>query len=111
MLVTRRGAVLKLITHPEHGRLAGQLAAHWGNQRFAGPIPIVNAALLTAAFHHDDGWAELDGQPVHNEPAQRPANFLELVSEQAVDAYRRGVDVAGQVARLGLRFTNLHRAG
>lgn len=90
MLVTRCGPLLRLVTHPAHGRLAGQLAEHWGNERFAAPT--ARAALLTAATHHDDGWAELDGEPAYNASEQRPAHFLELPLEETVAPYRRGVD-------------------
>jgi hypothetical protein len=90
MLVSRRGAAIQVVTHSDHGRLAGQLAAGWGNQRFRAPM--AREALLDAASHHDDGWAELDDVPVHNEAAQRPAHFLELPLEQTVEPYRRGVD-------------------
>ncbi|HEY3725859.1 MAG TPA: DUF3891 family protein [Solirubrobacteraceae bacterium] len=90
MLVTRRGANLTLITQPEHARLAGQLAAAWGNERFA--VPAAREALLIAATHHDDGWLELDGLPVYNERARRPAHFVELPLERTVGPYSRGVE-------------------
>ena len=34
MLVTRRQGGLCLITHPEHGRAAGELCRRWGNEQF-----------------------------------------------------------------------------
>ena len=71
MLVTRRANHLVLITQPEHARLAGRLAAAWGNERFA--LPAAHAALILAATHHDDGWYELDELPAYNEQARRPA--------------------------------------
>jgi hypothetical protein len=90
MLVTRRGGNLMLITQPEHARLAGQLAASWGNERFA--VPSARQALVIAATHHDDGWLELDGLPVYNEPARRPAHFTELPLARTVGPYARGVE-------------------
>ena len=90
MLVTRRGNRLALITQPDHGRLAGQLGAHWGNSQFA--TPAAREALLCAATHHDDGWHELDGVPAHNAQAQRPAHFVELPLRQTVGPYGRGVE-------------------
>jgi Protein of unknown function (DUF3891) len=90
VLVTRRQGELWLITHPEHGRVAGELCRRWGNERFEPPAQ--HAALLTAATHHDDGWYELDGRPSFNTEEARPAHFLELPLEVTVPPYRRGVD-------------------
>src|SRR2546423_8611138 len=90
MLVTRRAGKLMLITQPEHASLAGQLAAVWGNERFAIPAP--REALLCAATHHDDGWLELDGLPTYNEEARRPAHFTELPLTRTIGPYGRGVE-------------------
>jgi Protein of unknown function (DUF3891) len=90
MLLSRRKGRLCLITHPEHGRLAGLLGRRWGNDRFVAPE--VGEALLIAAAHHDDGWSELDGGPSFNAEEGRPAHFLELPLEATVPPYGRGVD-------------------
>lgn len=92
MLVTRRGQLFTLVTQYDHGTLAGVLAEHWGNERFAAPAPRVREALLTAAAHHDDGWRELDDLPAHNAEAGRPAHFLELPLERTAPPYGRGVE-------------------
>lgn len=90
MLISRRGGQLQLVTHPDHGRVAGALFEHWGNDRFAVPAP--RDALLYAARHHDDGWQELDDRPWFNGEARRPAHFLEVPLPETVAPYRRGVD-------------------
>ncbi|HEY2260003.1 MAG TPA: DUF3891 family protein [Solirubrobacteraceae bacterium] len=90
MLITRRGGKLTLITQPEHARLAGELAARWGNERFAAPA--ARAALITAAAHHDDGWLELDPLPAYNDRQRRPAHFTELPLTETVGPYTRGVE-------------------
>jgi hypothetical protein len=41
---------LLLIGQTDHSRLVGQLAAHWGNDRFAPPRPYDSVARA-AAFH------------------------------------------------------------
>jgi hypothetical protein len=92
MLVTRRAHRLCLVTHPEHARLAGELARRWGNERFQAPAPAAAAALVIAAAHHDDGWDELDRVPAFNSEQGRPAHFLELPLEQTVGPYGRGVE-------------------
>jgi hypothetical protein len=90
MLVTRRHGELWLITHPEHGRVAGELCRRWGNDLFQ--TPAQHEALFGAATHHDDGWYELDGRPSFNADEARPAHFLELPLEVTVGPYGRGVD-------------------
>jgi hypothetical protein len=91
MLVTRRPREgLCLVTHPDHGHVAGELCRRWGNDRFEPPAH--RDALLIAAAHHDDGWYELDGRPSFNSGKGRPAHFLELPLEVTVPPYGRGVD-------------------
>jgi hypothetical protein len=79
-----------LITQPDHAALAGVLAEHWGNERFAVPAP--RAALVCAAAHHDDGWHELDSRPMYNAAERRPAHFIELPLTDTVGPYGRGVE-------------------
>jgi len=52
----------KLVTHPDHARVAGVAAEAWGNERFARPEPF--ASILYAVHHHDDGWQARDASPV-----------------------------------------------
>ncbi len=52
----------KLVTHPDHARVAGLAAESWGNERFARPEPI--SSILYALNHHDDGWLARDASPV-----------------------------------------------
>jgi hypothetical protein len=109
MLVTRRNGGLCLITHPEHGRVAGELCRRWGNERFEAPAH--RDALLTAATHHDDGWYELDGRPSFNAEQARPAHFLELPLEVTVGPYGRGVDGVYARDRHAGALVSMHWAG
>jgi Protein of unknown function (DUF3891) len=109
MLVTRRQGGLCLITHPEHGRVAGELGRRWGNERFEAPLH--GPALVTAAIHHDDGWYELDGRPSFNPEHGRPAHFLELPLEVTVPPYGRGVDSVYARDRHAGALVSMHWAG
>ena len=109
MLVTRRHGELCLITHPEHGRVAGELCRRWGNERFEAPAHA--EALLGAATHHDDGWHELDGRPSFNPDERRPAHFLELPLEVTVGPYGRGVDSVYARDRHAGALVSMHWAG
>ena len=109
MLVCRRGGQLALVTHPDHGRLAGALCEHWGSERF--PAPAACEALVYAATHHDDGWAELDWRPAFNEEAARPAHFLELPLHETVEPYGRGVDAVYAHDLQAGALVSMHWAG
>jgi hypothetical protein len=109
MLISRREGLLQLVSHPDHGRLAGAVCERWGNDQFAVPAP--REALLEAATHHDDGWAELDGQPVFNAEAKRPAHFLELSLPDTVGPYGRGVDKVYARSPHAGALVSMHWAG
>ncbi|MEZ5077698.1 MAG: DUF3891 family protein [Solirubrobacterales bacterium] len=111
--MTRRGERFTCVTQYDHGSLAGELGAGWGNERFAPVAPRLRDALVTAAAHHDDGWHELDDLPAINPEAGRPAHFLELPLERTAPPYGRGVDavyardpLAG--ALVGMHWTGLY---
>jgi Protein of unknown function (DUF3891) len=69
-----------LVEHREHARLAGRMAAHWGNGEFAAPEP--RADVLEAVARHDDAWALRDDTPFLT-PEGRPSAF----SRELVGAY------------------------
>jgi hypothetical protein len=66
-----------LVEHPEHARLAGRFAAHWGNADFAPPEP--RADVLIAVARHDDAWATRDAQPFLTREGRPSAFSRELV--------------------------------
>jgi hypothetical protein len=111
LLVTKRGDGFRLVTHYEHGALAGELAERWGNDRFATPAEPLAAALTVAAAHHDDGWRELDDLPAHDPEAGRPAHFLEVPLERSVPPYGRGVDGVYERDLLAGALVGMHWAG
>lgn len=107
MIVTRRGGELHLVSQVDHGRLAGALAASWGNDRFA--TPAVRDALLIAATHHDDGWAKLE--PRYHEGEGRPRHFPEVSLADSVDAHRGAIDEVYERYLLAGALSGMHRAG
>ena len=68
-----------LITHPDHARLAGALAAAWGNARFRRPEPRERVLFGIAA--HDDGWAARDAHPSVTREGKPSAFSSELVGK------------------------------
>lgn len=68
-----------LVTHPDHGRLAGAFAKAWGNERFLPPEPRGN--VLLGIHCHDDGWAARDAKPQITRQGKPSAFSTELVGK------------------------------
>jgi len=68
-----------LVTHPDHARLAGAVAEHWGNDLFASPEP--HAHVLLGVNTHDDGWAARDARPSVTKQGKPAAFSAELVGK------------------------------
>ena len=112
MIVTRRDEGLALVTQVEHGRVAGELAAHWGNAVFEGPTP--RESVVLAARQHDEGWRAWDARGLLNEVERRPLHFLEIDPDDHVRLYREGVERvrlgdAYSGLLVGMHWTGLYR--
>jgi uncharacterized protein DUF3891 len=70
-----------LVTHPDHARLAGAFAEHWGNEQFLPPEP--RAHVLKGIARHDDGWMERDAAPQITRQGKPSAFSVELVGKYA----------------------------
>ncbi len=68
-----------LVTHPDHARLAGAVAEHWGNAIFASPEP--REHVLLGVNVHDDGWALRDARPSVTKQGKPAAFSVELVGK------------------------------
>ena len=68
-----------LVTHPDHARLAGAVAEHWGNDLFAPPEP--RQHVLLGIHAHDDGWAVRDAKPSVTKQGKPAAFSVELVGK------------------------------
>src|SRR5208282_5063870 len=68
-----------LVTHPDHARLAGAFAEHWGNERFLPPEPRTH--VLRGISCHDDGWAVRDAAPQITRQGKPSAFSVELVGK------------------------------
>jgi hypothetical protein len=66
-----------LVEHPDHARLAGKFAVHWGNAEFAAPEP--RSDIMTAVARHDDAWASRDALPFLTREGRPSAFSRELV--------------------------------
>ena len=100
---------LLLIGQTDHSRLVGQLAAHWGNERFAAPRPYDSVAR--AAAFHDYGWLRYETQPVINDAGETP-EFRQLPgSVKQLDAYQWCIDWMSSIDPYAGLMVGLHRTG
>jgi hypothetical protein len=112
VIVTRRGRALRLVHQVEHGRVAGELAAAWGNDAFTVPTPLVS--VRTAAARHDEGWRAWDARVLFDELRRRPLHFTDIAAGEHIRLYRQGVervslsDVYAGVL-VGMHWTGLYR--
>ena len=102
------GSKLLLVLQSEHSRVAGVLAAHWGNSAFAPPRPYLSMVL--AAQEHDTGWSDWEIKPTLNDEA-RPVDYIgstRLLGKTWLDFYRTGIRrIAAQDPYAGM-IASLH---
>jgi hypothetical protein len=100
---------LLLIGQTDHSRLVGQLAAHWGNDRFATPRPYDPVAR--AAAFHDYGWLRYETQPIINDAGETP-EFRQLPGNvKQLDAYQWCIDWMKSIDPYAGLLIGLHRTG
>ncbi len=96
------GAVL--ITQPAHAWISGQLARHWGNDRFATlPEPV-----CLAAEQHDIGFLEWDRNPSVNPTTGLPYSFLEMPAQTHLKLWEKGVRHMQRFGRYPALLVSLH---
>jgi hypothetical protein len=83
---------LLLVLQVDHSRVAGLLAAHWGNQEFARPRP--RFAMVIAAQEHDSGWWDWEIKPsltAQGYPPDYIGSIQALGRTVWLDFYRHGI--------------------
>lgn len=78
MIISENSECYRLISQNDHDDLAGQFAAHWGNDRFTKLEPYQSMVLAVEA--HDNGWCDWDIYPSideHGAPIPYDAIFLD----------------------------------
>jgi hypothetical protein len=97
----------QLVQQQHHGKLAGQIAAAWGNDHFSAPR---RESLVTAAERHDDGWAVWEQWPRLDDQGQ-PLRFFDVLIPSHLAFYRAAiVDIASVDPYAGLLIA-MHGAG
>lgn len=101
---------LILIGQTDHSRLVGQLAAHWGNDRFAAPQPYTS--MVRAATFHDYGWLRYETSPLIHPETGEPYQFLQLpLGTTQLASYQWSLDWLADIDRYAGLIINMHRTG
>lgn len=80
-----------LIEQHEHGRLAGEVAAHFRHDFFREDLLQLDEAIL-ATYEHDRAWIPLDAVPLWNVETDKPYTFEDYPLTPKLAAYQRGID-------------------
>ena len=98
------------ITQTDHSRLAGFLAAHWGNAHFATPRPY--ESVTRAATFHDFGWLRYETCPDVDPTTGEPYTFTSVpFNPDQLEAYQWCADWLGSVDSYSALLVGMHRVG
>ena len=93
MVCTYNESHVSLVLQTDHSRIAGLLAAHWGNDEFARVNPY--ASMVLAAQEHDSGWWDWEIKPTLNEQGY-PSDYIGSIKHLGqgvwLDLYRRAIE-------------------
>jgi hypothetical protein len=99
-----------VIGQTDHSRLAGQFAAHWGNERFAVPQPFESVAR--AAAFHDFGYLRYETWPSFNEETGETPNFRDVTTDaRRLEEYQWCFDWLLESDPYASLIVNMHRTG
>jgi len=103
------GATL-LVGQTDHSRLAGQFAAHWGNERFAPLEPY--ESMVRAAHFHDFGHLRYETAPIFNEATGETPSFREIPTDaKRLEEYQWCFDWFLAPDPYASFIANMHRTG
>lgn len=101
---------LVLIGQTDHSRLVGQIAAHWGSDRFASPKPFDSVAR--AAAFHDYGWLRYETAPILNDQSGETPEFRQIPTSAAqLASYQWCIDWMSSIDPYAGLLVGMHRTG
>ncbi|MFN3159457.1 MAG: DUF3891 family protein [Rubinisphaera brasiliensis] len=106
------------VSQPDHGSIAGFLAAHWGNKNFARPGAYADAPDPVALQHsvvlgvaqHDNGWWEWEATPDVSLEDGLPLDLIDVLQSQqeSMAKWRRGIPRLQQWEPYASLLTSYH---
>jgi hypothetical protein len=101
---------LVLVGQTDHSRFVGQLAAHWGNDRFETPQP--STSVVRAATFHDYGWLRYETSPLIRPESGEPYPFLQVpMTATQLGAYQWALDWMADIDPYSGLIVSMHRTG
>jgi hypothetical protein len=101
-----------LVLQIDHSRIAGLLAAHWGNDEFAEPSPY--ASMVLAAQEHDSGWWDWEIKPTVNQEGY-PSDYIGSIKHLGqgvwLNLYRHGIERLAAQDRYAAYEVSMHGEG
>ena len=98
-----------LILQTDHSRIAGLLAAHWGNDQFAKLQPY--SSMVLAAQEHDSGWWDWEIKPSVNEQGY-PSDYIGSIKHLGqgvwLDLYRHAIERVATRDLYAAYFVSMH---
>ena len=101
MLKTQVGQEYWCVEQPDHGVVAGYLAAHWGNDEFnqlgyfaPTPDPVsLRGEVVLGVAQHDNGWWEWEAAPELNPFNGLPLDLMDVfqAQQEGMSRWRRGI--------------------
>ncbi|CAB4878728.1 unannotated protein [freshwater metagenome] len=104
MFVLDQPEHFQIVLQPDHGRLAGEMAAAWADR---GPR---HAAVVTAARRHDDGWGVWEQSP-QVDAAGRPIAVLDVDIRSHLAFSRACIAAVGEEDAYAGLLVSMHGAG
>jgi hypothetical protein len=100
---------LLLILQTDHSRIAGLLAAHWGNDQFTRLRPY--SSMVLAAQEHDSGWWDWEIKPSVNEQGY-PSDYIGSIKHLGqgvwLDLYRHAIERLASRDPYAAYFVSMH---
>lgn len=99
-----------MITQNDHAKLAGLLAAHWGNQKFERPRP--RTSMMRAAQYHDGGWLRYETNPYLDTVTGKSPSYQQVPNDTAqLAAYQWAIDMLTDIDNYTGLLVSKHRTG
>jgi hypothetical protein len=89
MIIRRRGTTALLITQPDHAHLAQTIMERWREGGLS--TSPRRAAILYAIREHDNGWRDLDNEPIVDSSSGEILDFMNLPDNERRGVWPRGV--------------------
>ena len=100
---------LLMTCQTDHAKLSGQLAAHWGNDKFEKPRPY--HSLMRAAMFHDRGWIRYETIPMLDAEGKTPSYRQVPNSPEQLKAFEWAPDWLGEIDPYAGLMIAKHRTG